>query len=156
MWTIEIDQCNIFSSSMFNRCGSLNVSLLNILSPLNESKCNTETLKMVLVLNILRIVVLYQQVAMDVDIGAVGEQLRIFQDQYKEKSKEYDRLYETFNQTSQVQQHHLNINLINTFEVILTKTPPLGLSFWMLWHNRLKTVKVKICLLVSRNCRASR
>lgn len=39
---------------------------------------------------------------MEVDIDAVGEQLRIFQDQYKEKSKEYDCLFETFNQTSQV------------------------------------------------------
>uniref|UniRef100_A0A3B4WVW7 Phosphatidylinositol 3-kinase regulatory subunit gamma-like n=1 Tax=Seriola lalandi dorsalis TaxID=1841481 RepID=A0A3B4WVW7_SERLL len=42
-----------------------------------------------------------QQVVMEVDINAVGEQLRIFQDQYKEKSKEYDRLFEEFNQTSQ-------------------------------------------------------
>ncbi|XP_042338700.1 phosphatidylinositol 3-kinase regulatory subunit gamma-like [Plectropomus leopardus] len=42
-----------------------------------------------------------QQVAMEVDIEAVGEQLRIFQDQYREKSKEYDRLFERFNQTSQ-------------------------------------------------------
>ncbi|GLD49881.1 phosphatidylinositol 3-kinase regulatory subunit gamma-like isoform X2 [Lates japonicus] len=42
-----------------------------------------------------------QQVEMEVDIDAVGEQLRIFQDQYKEKSKEYDRLFEEFNQTSQ-------------------------------------------------------
>ncbi|KAM9358385.1 phosphatidylinositol 3-kinase regulatory subunit gamma-like [Symphorus nematophorus] len=42
-----------------------------------------------------------QQVVMEVDIDAVGEQLRIFQDQYKEKSKEYDHLYEKFNQTSQ-------------------------------------------------------
>ncbi|KAK2835338.1 hypothetical protein Q5P01_015822 [Channa striata] len=42
-----------------------------------------------------------QQVAMEVDIDAVGEQLRIFQDQYKEKSKEYDHLFKEFNQTSQ-------------------------------------------------------
>nr|XP_046246892.1 phosphatidylinositol 3-kinase regulatory subunit gamma-like [Scatophagus argus] len=42
-----------------------------------------------------------QQVVMEVDIDAVGEQLRIFQDQYKEKSKEYDHLYEKFNQTYQ-------------------------------------------------------
>lgn len=42
------------------------------------------------------------QVVMEVDINAVGEQLRILQGQYKEKSKEYDRLYEKFNQTSQV------------------------------------------------------
>lgn len=45
-----------------------------------------------------------QQVVMEVDINAIGEQLRIFQDQYKEKSKEYDRLFEEFNETSQVQQ----------------------------------------------------
>lgn len=49
---------------------------------------------------------------MEVDIDAVGEQLRIFQDQYKEKSKEYDHLYEKFNQTSQVLQHPNNWDLI--------------------------------------------
>ncbi|XP_068599584.1 phosphatidylinositol 3-kinase regulatory subunit gamma-like [Brachionichthys hirsutus] len=44
----------------------------------------------------------YQQPdVMEVDVDAVGDQLRIFQDQYKAKSKEYDRLYEMFNQTSQ-------------------------------------------------------
>nr|XP_015826332.2 phosphatidylinositol 3-kinase regulatory subunit gamma [Nothobranchius furzeri]XP_015826333.2 phosphatidylinositol 3-kinase regulatory subunit gamma [Nothobranchius furzeri] len=42
-----------------------------------------------------------QQAGMEVDIDAVGEQLRIFQDQYKEKSQEYDRLFEELNQTSQ-------------------------------------------------------
>ncbi|XP_037530439.1 phosphatidylinositol 3-kinase regulatory subunit beta [Nematolebias whitei] len=42
-----------------------------------------------------------QQVAMEVDICAVGEQLKIFHDQYKEKSQEYDRLFEELNQTSQ-------------------------------------------------------
>ncbi|XP_041863144.1 phosphatidylinositol 3-kinase regulatory subunit gamma-like [Melanotaenia boesemani] len=42
-----------------------------------------------------------QQVVMEVDIDAAGEQLRIFQDQYKEKSQEYDRLFEELNQTSQ-------------------------------------------------------
>lgn len=39
---------------------------------------------------------------MEIDIDAVGQQLRMLQDQYKEKSKEYDLLYEKFNQTSQV------------------------------------------------------
>lgn len=43
---------------------------------------------------------------MEVDMGAVGEQLRIFQNQYEEKSREYDHLCEEFNQTSQVQKHH--------------------------------------------------
>ncbi|XP_034439687.1 phosphatidylinositol 3-kinase regulatory subunit gamma-like isoform X2 [Hippoglossus hippoglossus] len=42
-----------------------------------------------------------QQDVMEVDIDAVGEQLRIFQDRYKEKSKEYDHLFEEFNKTSQ-------------------------------------------------------
>nr|XP_020467703.1 phosphatidylinositol 3-kinase regulatory subunit gamma-like isoform X2 [Monopterus albus] len=42
-----------------------------------------------------------QQVVMEVDTDAVGEQLRIFQGQYKLKSKEYDRLFEEFNQCSQ-------------------------------------------------------
>lgn len=41
---------------------------------------------------------------MEVDIEVVGEQLRKFQDQYKEKSKEYDHLFEQLNHTSQVQQ----------------------------------------------------
>lgn len=41
----------------------------------------------------------YRQVG--VDLEAVGEQLRRFQDQYREKSSEYDRLFEKFNQTSQ-------------------------------------------------------
>lgn len=45
-----------------------------------------------------------QQVVMEVNTDAVGEQLRTFQDQYKEKSKEYDHLYEEFNQTSQEMQ----------------------------------------------------
>ncbi|XP_053178970.1 phosphatidylinositol 3-kinase regulatory subunit gamma-like [Scomber japonicus] len=44
----------------------------------------------------------YQQhVVMEVNTDAVGAQLRTFQDQYKEKSKEFDHLYEEFNQSSQ-------------------------------------------------------
>lgn len=42
----------------------------------------------------------YQQVLMEVDINEVGEQLKIFQDRYQEKSKEYDSLLKEFNQTS--------------------------------------------------------
>lgn len=42
---------------------------------------------------------------MEVDIDAAGEQLRIFQDQYKETSQEYDRLFEELNKTSEVQKH---------------------------------------------------
>ncbi|KAM4574070.1 phosphatidylinositol 3-kinase regulatory subunit gamma-like isoform 1-T3 [Fundulus diaphanus] len=43
----------------------------------------------------------YQQHVMEIDIAAIGEQLRIFQDQYKEKSQEYDHLFKELNQTSQ-------------------------------------------------------
>ncbi|XP_057697922.1 phosphatidylinositol 3-kinase regulatory subunit gamma-like isoform X3 [Corythoichthys intestinalis] len=42
-----------------------------------------------------------QQAVMELDIDAVGERLKVFQDQYEEKSKEYDRLYKELNQTSQ-------------------------------------------------------
>ncbi|CAG5863940.1 unnamed protein product [Menidia menidia] len=42
-----------------------------------------------------------QQAVMEVDIDAAGEQLKMFQDRYKEKSREYDRLFEELNQTSQ-------------------------------------------------------
>ncbi|XP_054912845.1 phosphatidylinositol 3-kinase regulatory subunit gamma-like isoform X1 [Poeciliopsis prolifica] len=43
----------------------------------------------------------YQHHVMEIDIAAIGEQLRIFQDQYKEKSQEYDHLFKELNQTSQ-------------------------------------------------------
>lgn len=43
----------------------------------------------------------HQQVLMEVDISKVGEQLRMFQDRYQQKSKEYDNLLKEFNQTSQ-------------------------------------------------------
>ncbi|XP_077390825.1 phosphatidylinositol 3-kinase regulatory subunit gamma-like [Festucalex cinctus] len=42
-----------------------------------------------------------QQAVMELDIDAVGERLKLFQDQYEEKSKEYDRLHKELNQTSQ-------------------------------------------------------
>ncbi|XP_028299907.1 phosphatidylinositol 3-kinase regulatory subunit gamma-like isoform X2 [Gouania willdenowi] len=42
-----------------------------------------------------------QQIPLEVDIDAAGEHLRQFQEKYKEKSKEYDRLFEELNQTSQ-------------------------------------------------------
>uniref|UniRef100_A0A8C6TMU7 SH2 domain-containing protein n=1 Tax=Neogobius melanostomus TaxID=47308 RepID=A0A8C6TMU7_9GOBI len=43
----------------------------------------------------------YQQVSLKLDINEVGEQLKIFQDRYQQKSKEYDTLLKEFNQTSQ-------------------------------------------------------
>ncbi|XP_061680921.1 phosphatidylinositol 3-kinase regulatory subunit beta-like isoform X2 [Syngnathoides biaculeatus] len=42
-----------------------------------------------------------QQAVMELDIEIVAERLKVFQDQYEEKSKEYDRLHEELNQTSQ-------------------------------------------------------
>nr|XP_061831910.1 phosphatidylinositol 3-kinase regulatory subunit gamma-like isoform X1 [Nerophis lumbriciformis] len=42
-----------------------------------------------------------QHVVMEVGMDAVGERLKLFQDHYEEKSKEYDRLYKELNQTSQ-------------------------------------------------------
>ncbi|XP_008330428.1 phosphatidylinositol 3-kinase regulatory subunit gamma-like [Cynoglossus semilaevis] len=42
-----------------------------------------------------------QQAVFEVGSDAIEEQLRQFQDQYKEKSKEYDHLFEELNQTSQ-------------------------------------------------------
>lgn len=50
---------------------------------------------------------------MEVDICAVGEQLKIFHDQYKEKSQEYDRLFEELNQTSQVRLVSLIFTIIS-------------------------------------------
>ncbi|XP_019731052.1 phosphatidylinositol 3-kinase regulatory subunit gamma-like isoform X2 [Hippocampus comes] len=43
----------------------------------------------------------YLQAVMELDMDAVGERLKVFQDQYEEKSKEYDRLYKELNQISQ-------------------------------------------------------
>lgn len=80
---------------------------------------------------------------MEVDIDAVGEQLRIFQDQYKEKSKEYDHLYEKFNQTSQVQQHPHHWDLIskNNTGLLAVQSNHLNIYLfifylWKLYYNR--------------------
>ncbi|XP_029905651.1 phosphatidylinositol 3-kinase regulatory subunit gamma-like [Myripristis murdjan] len=42
-----------------------------------------------------------QQVVIEDDIDAVGEQLKIYQDQYQEKSREYELLFKEFTQNSQ-------------------------------------------------------
>lgn len=81
---------------------------------------------------------------MEVDIDAVGEQLRILQDQYKEKSKEYDHLYEKFNQTSQVQQHPNHFQSV----VFLVKSKTFALPQHSL-DSKAWTVQVKICFLSS-------
>lgn len=77
-----------------------------------------------------------QQVVMEVDIDAVGQQLRIFQDQYKEKSKEYDHLYEMFNQTAQVQPHPIHWDFILEHKsVVLLVIFNKIVCFKMLHHN---------------------
>lgn len=80
---------------------------------------------------------------MEVDIDAVGEQLRIFQDQYKEKSKEYDRLYEKFNQTSQVQQHpnHRDFILLNKSVFFWLKAIYFKHILLLLYYIRVLTVR---------------
>uniref|UniRef100_A0A3Q4GC62 SH2 domain-containing protein n=1 Tax=Neolamprologus brichardi TaxID=32507 RepID=A0A3Q4GC62_NEOBR len=70
------------------------------------------------------------------------QDLRIFQDQYKEKSKEYDRLFEELNLTSQV--HDLNpFHHVNLYFFLFR-----ALSFKDLKTNGLFS-------LLPRNCRAS-
>lgn len=41
------------------------------------------------------------------NIDAVGKKLQEYHNQYQEKSKEYDRLYEEYTKTSQVRTHSL-------------------------------------------------
>ena len=42
------------------------------------------------------------QVVKEDSVDAVGEQLKIYHDQYQEKSREYDALYKEYTHTSQV------------------------------------------------------
>ncbi len=46
--------------------------------------------------------VLQDQVVKEDNIEAVGEQLKVYHEQYQEKSREYDVLYEEYTRTSQV------------------------------------------------------
>lgn len=39
-------------------------------------------------------------------IEEVGEQLKVYHEQYQEKSREYDSLYEEYTRTSQVRTQH--------------------------------------------------
>lgn len=45
---------------------------------------------------------LQDQVVKEDSIEAVGEQLKVYHEQYQEKSREYDVLYEEYTRTSQV------------------------------------------------------
>lgn len=42
-------------------------------------------------------------------IEAVGEQLKVYNEQFQEKSREYDVLYEEYTRTSQVGHVHLSL-----------------------------------------------
>lgn len=79
---------------------------------------------------------------MEVDIDAVKEQLKIIQDRYEEMSKEYDRLYEEFNQTSQVEQPPEHRDM---------PTPDFDL-FMMLWfHDFVSQVNRQLGVKLSYN-----
>lgn len=45
------------------------------------------------------------QLVKEDNIDAVGKKLQEYHNQYQEKSKEYDRLYEEYTRTSQVRAH---------------------------------------------------
>lgn len=46
------------------------------------------------------------QLVKENSIEEVGEQLKVYHEQYQEKSREYDSLYEEYTRTSQVQVQH--------------------------------------------------
>lgn len=47
------------------------------------------------------------QVVKEDSVEAVGEQLKVYHQQYQDKSWEYDLLYEEYTRTSQVRRHCL-------------------------------------------------
>lgn len=47
------------------------------------------------------------QLVKENSIEEVGEQLKVYHEQYQEKSREYDCLYEEYTRTSQVQVWHI-------------------------------------------------
>jgi len=52
---------------------------------------------------------LQDQVVKEDSIEAVGEQLKVYHEQYQEKSREYDVLYEEYTRTSQVRPHFISL-----------------------------------------------
>lgn len=48
------------------------------------------------------------QLVKENSIEEVGEQLKVYHEQYQEKSREYDSLYEEYTRTSQVQVWHMH------------------------------------------------
>lgn len=47
------------------------------------------------------------QLVKENSIEEVGEQLKVYHEQYQEKSREYDSLYEEYTRTSQVRVQHI-------------------------------------------------
>jgi len=52
---------------------------------------------------------LQDQVVKEDSIEAVGEQLKVYHEQYQEKSREYDVLYEEYTRTLQVRPHFISL-----------------------------------------------
>ena len=48
----------------------------------------------------------FLQLVKENSIEEVGEQLKVYHEQYQEKSREYDSLYEEYTRTSQVRVQH--------------------------------------------------
>ena len=55
---------------------------------------------------------------------AVGEQLKVYHEQYQEKSREYDGLYEEYTRTSQVLHAHTQPSLITHIDTQTQKALP--------------------------------
>lgn len=56
------------------------------------------------------------QLVKENSIEEVGEQLKVYHEQYQEKSREYDSLYEEYTRTSQVSVQHTHTgNVLHRF-----------------------------------------
>lgn len=58
------------------------------------------------------------------NIDAVGKKLQEYHNQYQEKSKEYDRLYEEYTKTSQVRTCNAGKIKQTSFPVLSAHSPP--------------------------------
>lgn len=63
--------------------------------------------------------VVQNQLVKENSIEEVGEQLKIYHEQYQEKSREYDSLYEEYTRTSQVWIAHILTQTRDVFRSII-------------------------------------
>lgn len=63
--------------------------------------------------------VVQNQLVKENSIEEVGEQLKIYHEQYQEKSREYDSLYEEYTRTSQVWIAHILTQTRDVFQSII-------------------------------------